>query len=621
MVKRIRGSKRLNYLATIAAVCIFPYFCYVLMELCYPRDPVSWLIEYVVTRTPQFLLSWIFFSLLTAAIAVLVRRVWIPCAIVGSIFSVATYANYYKRSFWDYPVVPSDLSNISNAVKATKMISMPPTRRMLLSLLLLACALLILSIFKLPVDRSSKRKTRSIVCISFLLSACFYYWFIFIYNDALTLNNIDKPVDIVSQYYQYTFFTTFFSLTDEQIFDPLVPDNYQEEISQIGDEIQSLSEQKTVQGSPDIIVVLLETYYDMDQYGYTFDTDLHANYDKYKQQGYSGELLSCLYGGGTADAEFEVLTGLAAKNAYVRTMGYIDYVYEGMPNIVSYLEQNGYCSTALHAYTTDLFNRVAAYQYLGFDDQIFIDSFAAENQKYARDYLSDVSSMQEMIDTYEQMTQSDSPVFINMVTMQNHLPYTDFDRLASQGYTAVKLSDPAAQSLSSDTVGQLEGMATLEKLTDDAIGVLLDYFSQSDRDVIVVMYGDHQTEVADGFNEATGFLAGKDELQYYVATHKTPYLVWSNTQQVPAQSFGTLSLNSLLPVALNAYQAPRPAYFDWLVQETKNGSYAFVSSDVAGMTDGSFEFFDEKEPEINRYYTFLYDIASRKLELEDIYQK
>ncbi|MEA5051385.1 MAG: LTA synthase family protein [Oscillospiraceae bacterium] len=615
---RIKQKPWLNRLVTWAAVVLYPYFCYLLMELCYPRAPFSWFVNYVVTRTPCYLYAWIFFSLLIAAATVLLRRVWIPCSLVGAVFFLATYADYYKRLYWNYPVVPSDLYTIGDAVDAVGFTSMPLTKRMIFFLALILLSSVLLSFFKLPENKAGK-PWMHICAAAVLLFFCGAYY------DAVFLKDNDLSIDayysnIISRYYEDTFFSAFFRLTNGQIFNKAVPDNYETVISGIGDEIGRMEAPKG-QKSPDIIVILLETYYDMDQYGYEFDTDIHANYDRYKAQGYSGNILSCLYGGGTVNAEFEVFTGLATNNPYVTTIAYNDYIYDGIPNIVSYLGGKGYQSLVAVSYTSEMFNAVTAYSDLGFDKQQYIGDYDVSPIQYVRNQPSDESSVKQLIRDYERMAESDKPIFINLETMQNHGSYTNLAMLSEQGYETVKVTDPDAASLPADTVAQMEGVATLEKMTDDAIGTLLDYFSQSDRDVIVVLYGDHQSAISDDFNSVTGFDSGKSELEYYEDTHTTPYLVWCNTQPVEGQSFGTLSFNMLLPHALNAYNAVRPVYFDWLLRESQQGKYAFVSSDYAYTTQGTLQYADIHDPELNRYYAVQYDITHHKLLIGPAYRK
>ena len=435
----------------------------------------------------------------------------------------------------------------------------------------------------------------------------------FVSSPGRAVFGFDEPRTNSELYYQKSFYSAFLSLLNEQLIDPPTPGEYSgDRMDEIAAEIGDISESMDRKETPDIIVVLLESYFDVTDLGYEFDTDINANYREAAAEGFSGRVVTPLYGGGTSNAEFEVLTCLSTDNAYINSMAYNDICYPGFSGIVGYLSDNGYRSVAIHSFTNALFNRENAYSYLGFDSSVFIEDFDPDNTVTARDFVSDVGSIMEVESRYEQLlAEGDSPVFINLVTMQNHLPFDEASHyLESQKYDIVH---SVSSGLDPSANADLEGFATLTKLTDDAIGEAIDYFRNVDRDVILIFYGDHQTT----FNSEiySQFSAGEDG---YIKTHSTPYLVWSNHQS-KSGTFGLIPLNELLARALKEYDAARPAYFDWILSRAFSKPVAGVCGSYALLDSGELKDSAEYSAETERYYDLLFDIVSKKLAASGAY--
>ena len=606
---RSRNGKLLNA-ASLFTCFLFPYAAFILMEIMHPRSPVSWLAEYVITRTKPFLPSWILISILMILVMFLTERVWISCAVVAVTSLIASYSNYYKTLWWNVPVMPQDLKNIKAGVTAVGLTTAYPTKRMILAAVVFAALVLCVSLLRFHTEKRPLRWVFS--GISALLIPVIFAAF-FISSAGRSLFGFDEPRTNSDLYYQKTFYSAFLSLMNEQLIDPPTPDGYSaDRMEEITEEISAVSAGMSGTGTPDIIVVLLESYYDVTDLGYEFDIDINANYTAAAKEGFSGRILTPLYGGGTSNAEFEVLTCLATDNAYINSMAYNDICYPGFPGIVNYLSDRGYRSLAIHSFTSALFNRINAYSYLGFDSSEFIEDFDPENTTTARDFVSDLGSIKEVELRYEQMAAADeSPVFINLVTMQNHLPFEQAsDYLESQGYNIVHTVDPG---LDPAAVSDLEGFATLTKLTDDAIGEACDYFSNVDRDVILVFYGDHQTTFNTGL-----YSEFSDGVDGYLRTHSTPYLVWSNHSDITG-TFGLIPMNQLLAHTLRAYNVSRPAYYDWMLDGAFNGDVTGVFGNHVLLTSGGIGDLADYTSETEEYYDLLFDISSGKKLAADAY--
>lgn len=614
---------------TLLMAALYPAFCWVVMEFCNPRSGAQ-LLEYCVSRVGRFAWAWGVFTLLMLVLAVVTRRLWVSMTVVNVLFFAATYANYFKKLYWGSPVVPDDLVLAGDALKANAMLNLVPTGRMVAMLGAMVFATGICAFVQLPKlfeEKRRKKLWRAGLSLALTVVLVVYFLFAFFAVDptaAYAPSVHGWTTDSFSTlYYQGTFFTSFFTLMNPDRIRSAEPLVYtQENLALIEEGLQQTADRMKITTQPDVIVVLLETYADpMIFDDVAFSKDLTPNFDRLAAEGISGNIISPVYGGGTSDAEFEVLTGIASKNAYVSSVAYWTYVYEGFPGIVEYLNGRGYRTMAMHAHTNEMFNRPTAYENLGFGGTLFRDQFSSV--EYVREYASDACAVAQIIETHRTMTQAESgPVFLNMVSMQNHSTYYNaYERMTAQGIEMVGVEkaglDPQAQQM-------LSAYATLLLLTDESLGTLTDYLRTSDRDVVLVVYGDHQSGLTseDGHMnvlEQTDFFNLRDGEQAKIDQRRTPYLVWTNFDTSHGgETYGTLPLNLLLPYALHTYEAPRPVYFEYLYEQSQAGEIVGFSGDYAICADGTIRYSElADEQAMWQTVALRYDITGKKLQLED----
>ncbi len=87
----------------------------------------------------------------------------------------------------------------------------------------------------------------------------------------------------------------------------------------------------------------------------------------------SGTMLAQKFGGGTADMEFEALTGMSmGQFAPQVSIAYQMVVpnYDSFPSAVQLFEDRGHGALAIHPFTTGLYRRESVYPIFGFDDFI-----------------------------------------------------------------------------------------------------------------------------------------------------------------------------------------------------------------------------------------------------------
>jgi sulfatase-like protein len=252
-------------------------------------------------------------------------------------------------------------------------------------------------------------------------------------------------------------------------------------------------------------------------------------------------------GGGTANMEFEALTGMSMDLLPPQIeVPYESLVprYHSFPSAVRWLEHDGHRAVAIHPYTTQMYRRSEVYRTFGFE-QFIHDTTMHEAHRIGHDgYISDASAFHEVERT---LHRARKPVFVNLVTMQNHMPYAGrYDApLAVRGPDGKPLPD----------VGQYARGLTY---TDRAVHQLIDSLRSSSEKTVVVFYGDHLP----GIYPESVFKANGDRVM-----HQTPFFVWANFPG-PASPQPTTSPAHFMDLALQRANAAVPPYYA-LLQELR----------------------------------------------------
>ncbi|MEG0804436.1 MAG: LTA synthase family protein, partial [Pygmaiobacter sp.] len=258
--------------------------------------------------------------------------------------------------------------------------------------------------------------------------------------------------------------------------------------------------------------------------------------------------------------EFGALTGFSTSFLPTGSIAYMEYIRDDFPCYPRFLKENGYKTIALHPFDSTIYKRDESYPKMGFD--VFYGQEDFVNPEKHGAYIDEKETVRKLIELYEQATVEGDPVFIHTVTMQNHIPNAPDEYAADYKVNAtIEGVDPYYKSC-------LESSATGLRDIDESIGLLLDYFSACDRDVVVLLFGDHQTAIGDRkgvelLDELPEFTSLSEE-QKHTATHTVPYLMWANFEQKDAETAGMMPPYQLLATTLKEYNVLRPAYFDWL---------------------------------------------------------
>ena len=129
-----------------------------------------------------------------------------------------------------------------------------------------------------------------------------------------------------------------------------------------------------------------------------------------------------VFGGGTSNTEYEVLTGHSMALLPYVISAYQAYCHPEEYGMVSTLKAQGYTAVAMHPNISGNWNRKNVYQYMGFDE--FISSGGFQEAERLRNYVSDLGDYQRLIERYEEKEPGEK-LFVFNVTMQNHGGYEE----------------------------------------------------------------------------------------------------------------------------------------------------------------------------------------------------
>lgn len=322
------------------------------------------------------------------------------------------------------------------------------------------------------------------------------------------------------------------------------PDGYSDLIDQL--EAQYPAQEVSLpEELPDIVVIMDESLTDMRVLG-----ELKTNQpvtpflDSLTDNTIRGHALCSIFGGSTANSEFEFLTGSSMFFLPTGTIPYQQYVLQTTFSLPWLLQSYGYETFATHPYFETGWNRQTAYDLLGFQNATFLGAYPEED--LVREYVSDREMFQYILDRLEQ--QGDTPLFLFGITMQNHGSY----------------GDPNYQntiSLEGQSFSFAEQYLSLIHETDQALEQLLNRLENTSRKTIVLIFGDHFPALEEDFFKS---LHGSfDTLSDQMLQYQVPYYLWAN-YDIPEENAELTSLNYLAVRLLEAAGLPLPSYYQFL---------------------------------------------------------
>ncbi|MBQ6346510.1 MAG: LTA synthase family protein [Clostridia bacterium] len=370
---------------------------------------------------------------------------------------------------------------------------------------------------------------------------------------------------------------------------------------------------------PDIVMILNETWYDLDRYIDTgADVDYLANY-RALDNAIKGYAEVPLTGGGTNGTEYEMLTSnsMTLINAYApfNRLNFADTV-----TLPRYLKQLGYATVAAHPHESQNYHRGMSWSQMGIDQTHFIQDFT-ELEYYAdrnKDHeITDTTALKNLIRFMDELP-GDGPRFAFLATMQNHGDWTN-----NRPEQALVHSHPATADEA--LVGRINEYLSCLTYTDAMIGFMQQYYTElyerTGRRVVVCMVGDHSPSF---LPELEGLCKWQDRALAERMGKQTPFYIWANypldleDEALPRTE--SMDLCCLMPAVLRAAGVPLSYYYRYILDMNRDVAvYTNVGSETAEETrriafydrEGLLHYVDEDAPlarAVSDYFCMEYNL-------------
>lgn len=518
-------------------------------------------------------------------------------------------ANYFVDAFRGYGIVYMDIYAVKTAFGVAEGYSFSWDWHLLLGILL-GVGLLVLCLLLAPRGKKRKRLGSWVLSLTGLAAGVgFFVWISFGYGFLGDVVNLTWDHSIGISEYGYLLY--FLANAGEHTVE--APEGYsvekaEEILSRYEDASQTNSVLASHAGnatSPNIIMVMNESFSDLSVLGnFTTNQPYLSFFNSLTKNTIRGYANSSVYGGYTANSEFEFLTG--CTKAFLPGSPYLQYIKDSMPTLITNITaQEGYAQAqAVHPYRPSGYNRNRIYPLLGFDRFLSLQDFV--NPVKVRKYISDESDYEMLEQLYEEKETGSSLCLFN-VTMQNHSDYKDSKYVFDNPVTldTISLQPEAEQYLS------------LVKLSDDALKQLVTYLEGVDEPVLLVVFGDHQPHLPDLFYKTVmgkmpDDLTGEEAMKRYLV----PFLIWAN-YDIGETEVEHISLNYLSTLMMETAGLELTDFQKFLLD-----MYQYIPSlSAQGYYDnkGELHSWDETENDVIQWiqeyrivqYNYLFDTKNR----------
>ena len=553
-----KSSLSLAFFSSVTTAIVLNYFLQFSLGRTEPFLGIHFTIPDAILFQILVLTAVIFF------VYICINQYWIASCLVLLVSVFFVIANFIKFGMRREPVLPSDLTWLSKPATLLGFVDSSQIVFTVMSLL----AIVALSVFGMKFF--FKGKIISSWKIQVLLIITMFFSFrnvMSIFSDKengkirsnvpiiTTLNNyqdINWLGNTSNARYKGLAYVWMNQLTTEVI---QKPEGYSKErLAKIQEKYRKLAEviNKERNGylsDQTVIYILSESFSDPRKISTVEVTQNPIpNIENIMQTHTSGQMQSDGYGGGTANMEFQTLTGLPFYNISQTVSVLYTEVFPKIHDVPSI--SNVYATEdkiAIHLAGKSNYSRDIVYSRLDFKD------FITTNTKGVKYRNEGISPSDES--TYDLVIENLSPQkgqFFSVMTMQNHSPWLEANP---------ETLDAKGQGFTSEENSKLTFYSRLLYQTDAATQAFLEKLSKIDKKITVVFYGDHLP----GLYPESAF---KD---YPEGQYQTDYFIWSNFD-APKMDYPLVNSSDFSAMVFEQTNSKVSPYYALLTEVLKKAS-------------------------------------------------
>lgn len=567
-----KGAFKFSYLAYVIFFLILPAGAVEVMQSSlYEKGGVRQITKFVtqiwLKEQYIFLLNYGILALLFLCLILLFNNFWIASIIYIVFFGVLGVANYFKVQLRSEPVIPTDFNFIGNAGEISSFIPADGYSLIFTVVRILLVSFVVCMVFwfldsrrhlihirkksfyeeykkrvkkhdykDLPSRLKAKVQTINpwlfgVRCVCWIVPFGVLFSFVWSVSEsgswasklASACSNATVGFSELGDMQKNGYAVGFVRYMHVKAIDE--PDGYSKaKMNEIVDKYKEAADEINVGRNNNltdntVIMILSESFSDPTRVpGIQLASDPMPQIRSLKETCTSGLALSTGYGGGTANIEFQALTGLSMTNFNTSVIPYQQLIpsQKWTPSFNQlWNDANGdNASQAFHSYNRTMYFRGTNYKKFGFSTFWTADgpdTISFSDVIDNSDYISDESTYQSV---YKEVSQENSGnQFIQVVTMQNHMPYYDW-------YDNNEFKDDDFSEYEDDYEKQdVETYAKGMQYTDSSTMDFLNQLNELDKPITVIFYGDHLPGIykhENGKAEDAGVL------------RETDYFIWSN---------------------------------------------------------------------------------------------
>lgn len=536
---RLLGGKLKELCMLFVKYCFLPsFFCYIFVELCSRKSLTSLLLYFI--KDPYVFFYNVMIIAATASVCLLFKRRTFVCSIVLALWAAVGVADFILLEFRTTPFTAVDLLLIKNAMQIMNRY-LNVFEIILIIIAFVFVVALCAYLFKYA--KKVEEKTEYFIRVPFcfvLVGLC-----VLLTNVGLATKLLDRNFGNLAKAFHdnglpYCFANSLINtgvsrpdtyspetltwimegLSEPQ--SPVTPIPTRTPVATEGgnpeknpgaDETQTTEEPENIRAEdnpyPNILFLQLESFFDPKYIANMSFTEDPVPYFTSLKENYSSGFLSVpSIGAGTANTEFEAVTGMNLD-----FFGPGEYPYKTIlksrtcESIAYTLKELGFSASAVHNNDGTFYERNTVFANLGFDRFDSIE-YMQKVELTPFDWAKDSVLTGEIMDILQMTEEKD---YIYTISVQGHGAYPE-EPVLSDPLVDIKLPEELAGQYYPLLyyVNQLKEM-------DEFLKELILSLSAYPEDVVLVLYGDHLPGI--GLTE---------ELLENGNLYQTEYVIWSN---------------------------------------------------------------------------------------------
>lgn len=473
-----------------------------------------------------------------------------------SVYLVFLIMSLLKIKILKAPIVYYDIFQVDDLLKNISSIG---TQSMLLSIFSLGALCLLVFI---AITRKNTRKHRSYSFI-FILIFCFFSF----YSSAYVKSYLNKykikykwnsniyikaqKHGLLSFFIQSFYFSNH--LQKPQNYSLQLADKYLKQY----DDTNKLKLNNTEIEPPDnIIILLIESFQDIQQLPWKTNKEITPAYNKMKSNGFTGYLISPVFGGKSVNAEFELLTSFSSVFTPFGSIPYKDFVKQKIPSLARQLKPYDYISNVIQVVEMKGYGYQSIYDFLGFDNKY---SLSKHNKSIELDptqrFGSSGAISKQIIEIVDQQDKS----FIFAFPNSSHSPW----KITDYPDNKIELIN---SGLRRDETNEIIAYYNAISHVDLLINDLYNKFINSDEKTLILIIGDHQPSLKVSLNNSNL----SSSLNSKIDNHLVPYLFWSNYKlKFPSSKEKFTSMNLISAKLLNIANLQASGFYKFIIEINK----------------------------------------------------